>query len=98
MRVWVFHLDIRYPSRMEVGIDTSRSPATMRTEALSNKPKRFQSPGLGGAIFGALTSRKAGIAGSIKPATGGLRRSCTWLVLRRTDCLVAMGGHGEAPL
>src|ERR1700687_846718 len=97
MRACVFHLDIRNPSRMEVGIDTSSSPATMRTDALSNDPKRFQL-GLRGVIFGLLTSRKTGIVGSIKPAIGRLRSSCTWLVLRRAVCLVAMREHGDAPL
>src|ERR1700682_518766 len=98
MRACVFHLDIRNPSRMEVGIDTSSSPATIRTEALSNDPKRFHPRGLRGAIFGLLTSRKTGIVVSIKPAAGGLRRSCTWLVLRRAVCIVAMREHGDAPL
>src|SRR5260370_35269990 len=75
---------------MDVGIDTSKRPATMRTEALSNDPNRFQPRGLMGVIFAAFTSRKAGIEGSSRPATDGFLRSCTRLDLRPLACSAAL--------
>ena len=74
---WTLQLDITKLRMTEVGIDTSRRPATIRRVKLSDDLQRFQPGGAMGGFAAGVTNRRAGGRAPRLTSSGEVVGSCT---------------------